>query len=634
LRNISCAEDLVLSFGIGSGSLGLIALLLGLAGSINIPVFTGAAVLVIIFCFPGLEYFRNIYKSLIAGLKEIKISAGFIFGTFIICLVLFMSFCSALPPPTAPLQSDELRYHLADPDRYVMDGIIKYHPESAFSNFPFIVETQFMTALIFANDTSARVIHWLYFAASLLLVSILLGKIVGNGKRMPGILVAVTIPFAPILAGFAFIDCAFAFYSLLSLMVWMKWYENKENRYLYCLGVILGLCLGVKYTAIFVGFIFLVMSLYVSFRKHETRPAEILRITFITFLLTAAVSCPWFIKSYAWTGNPVYPLAYNTFGGDDWGSFNNDFYSHHAGQKGDMNGFKRMSVGGKAWDLVSLLWRPSFNKLHTGGKNWFADWLIGPAFIMIIPLLFFIGKVDKRIWWLTFFAACYTLVWALTYLYNRFLLPALMTLAVAAGYIIHRLEHGIDWPWLKGLVLLIFYFVIGLNSLWITTALTESYLPWSVITGRITRTQHLHNESIKFDQFAYYPAFEYLNDNLIIGEKVILVGEYRSYYLKCDNITSDFFDSPAIIEYLRPARSRMEVLMNLRAAGITHILYNENELSNNGRAYEKLYSMFFSEVGWKKLQSFRQSLENNVVYSENNVIIYKLPGPESTDAGS
>ena len=80
--------------------------------------------------------------------------------------------------------------------------------------------------------------------------------------------------------------------------------------------LVCGFALGTKLLALAVP-TFAIGALVVALRNEPKRGAAWLRIGGFA-LLAAAVAAPWYLKSYLWTGNPVYPFYYELFGGRYW----------------------------------------------------------------------------------------------------------------------------------------------------------------------------------------------------------------------------------------------------------------------------------------------------------------------------
>jgi hypothetical protein len=62
------------------------------------------------------------------------------------------------------------------------------------------------------------------------------------------------------------------------------------------------------------------------------------------------------------------------------------------------------------------------------------------------------------------------------------------------------------------------------------------------------------------------------------GEGILVIGESRRLHMPDGAVMSDWFDPPAVNQYLNLASTPEDLSAALRAAGITHVLVNFEEL--------------------------------------------------------
>ncbi len=156
---------------------------------------------------------------------------------------------------------------------------------------------------------------------------------------------------------------------------------------------------------------------------------------------------PWLTKNVIDTGNPVYPLAYNVFGGRHWDAVSNAKWSNGHGPK--------PISGGLLWASI----------VEVAGRS---DWQ-SPLYVALAPLAFLRRGSRSFTYILSIYAAyLFFTWWLLTHRLDRFWLPMLPVLAVLAGL-------GADWSrrrvWTVGLIPLLFLSVLA-NLSYATTPLT------------------------------------------------------------------------------------------------------------------------------------------------------------------
>lgn len=254
---------------------------------------------------------------------------------------------SCLPPD----DSDELRYHLTIPKRYLEhQGWCRIEGQ-AFSFFPLGMEMLFALplSLDWLRPASQRLslagggkmVHLWFFMLILMLLhewsrQRLQKDLTDTDIKMEGShslwgswLYAV-IPFTAVLGSWAFVDHAVAFGWLASgYLFWLYWMNgHKEN--LYLASIALGWSLMVKYTSLAWWFLFILLTTPILLFGRRANPKACLAVVFLPLVCMS----PWLIHNCLQTGNPFFPLLSNIFG-SGFTPVEKAFYSWHAGMKGD-----------------------------------------------------------------------------------------------------------------------------------------------------------------------------------------------------------------------------------------------------------------------------------------------------------
>ncbi|NIM04808.1 MAG: phospholipid carrier-dependent glycosyltransferase, partial [Armatimonadetes bacterium] len=244
--------------------------------------------------------------------------------------------------PSAGTGWDGLAYHLAVPKIYLQHHRILVLPWMSHSNFPFAMEMLYLLGLALQGQALAKLLNFSCGVLIALAVYCWGNKSIGKGAGLLGMAIFISIPLVFWEATVAYNELAFALFCLLSIWAWWKKEEGPASRWIILSGIFAGLALATKMLA---GFLVVFMVLAILWRKIEqsaddlsvkqkTKPASkrpsekadetpsnpqtgIARPIALALWLVPAllVAAPWYVKSYLWTGNPVYPFFYDIFGG-------------------------------------------------------------------------------------------------------------------------------------------------------------------------------------------------------------------------------------------------------------------------------------------------------------------------------
>jgi 4-amino-4-deoxy-L-arabinose transferase-like glycosyltransferase len=593
-------EELLFGLGFGFGILGMIVLLLGLAGTISQPV------LLLIMVFLTLASGRSSI-NFIRTLPRPR-PGRLILLFLLISLLLALSL--ALLPPTS---WDGLFYHLTGPKLYLDQGRIAPGIDIPHLNFPSLFEMLYLLALGLRGEVAAVLLHFIFVLMLMGLVYVAADKLLGVRNAWSAVIFLLAIPLVLSLAGWAYNDLALAFYevaALYGLLKWrLGWGGQKETKqpaksgevpsegapasnlrssvWLIMSGIMLGLAMGLKYTSV-VALISLAGLILWWYRKQLRRALQPL----LLFLgLAVLVSSPWLIKNLFFTGNPVYPFL---FEGANWDEFRSAAY----GEGGTGIAYDPAScteysteflVGQHATgcDLdvaylgTRLLLLPY--DITLGIRDASQDGPIGPLFLIFLPLLLIYGVFSKRskrpaaLGGLLFFALTQFIFWTIGVIgsaalwQSRLLLPALIALCPALSWLLEDLAH-LDHPRFSLQRLL--YLVIGsvlLVGLFIQAINLLPQQPWGYIIGDESKDENLRRRL-----GSHYEAMKYINTETPEDAGIAFLWEPRSYYCQRDCRPDSILDAFGRLQY--EYGDAPDVVHALRDDGITHILIFEKGL--------------------------------------------------------
>ena len=270
-----------------------------------------------------------------SSLKRIRLKD---FSAFEYLLFAVIGFFIILLPIVAisPVRDyDALMYHLEIPRQYLEYGGIYFNPAAWRSAYPMLTEMLFMIGVIFHLEPFSQLIS-LTFAIIFILSIYAFGRRFFSSKialLAIGILLGnLAMPIYATSPGVEFSSACFEFWSLYAFSIWV--FEDKAKKqivWLAAAGVMIGLAASVKYLSLpamsVIGLLVLAKSIQLDKSDLKKIGQNILVFGFPALVVMA----PWYLKNWAWTGNPFYPLL---FGGQAWSSLRNELFHDYMGSFG------------------------------------------------------------------------------------------------------------------------------------------------------------------------------------------------------------------------------------------------------------------------------------------------------------
>jgi hypothetical protein len=269
-------------------------------------------------------------------------------------------------------------------------------------------------------------------------------------------------------------------------------------------------------------------------------------------------------------GNPTYPLLYEVFGGKSWTAEKNDRWNH-------VHRPHDFSPSALAASLVQV------------GLT--SEWL-SPLVVPLAALALAVRRhraVVVRLWVL--FGYVIAAWWLLTHRIDRFWLPALPLLCLAAGL-------GVCWSpqksWRWGVAGLLTVVLLG-NFAVVSSGGPVGDNRYFVSLGRL-----------RDDPLRVTAWHRYFNREVSHG-RVLLVGDAEPFDLEMPVLYSTCFDDSPF-ELLSKGRTAAEAWSGLRAKGITHVYVDWGEIERYRRSGYGFSAYFRPEV-------FRRLVDKGVLRS-------------------
>jgi 4-amino-4-deoxy-L-arabinose transferase-like glycosyltransferase len=540
----SPGESLIVGGGLGLGALGLLTLGLGLAGLLDVRLFWGLSLVLTLLLRPDLRRLS----------RWRPVWPGWPTGLYLAVVGFFTLFTALLPPA----DWDGLFYHLTAPKLFIQAGQIRPGFDVPHFNFPFLAEMLFTYSMLLRGDIAAKLLHTLYGLLLVGLVYLTTGHHLSRKAAWPALLILLSMPMVTTLAGWAYNDLALAFYQLAALYGLLNYRAAGDKRWLVVSGALAGLAMGLKYTSFVGPLVIGLLLLWEIGRKRES-----LRALAYFGGPAVLVALPWYIKNFFFTGNPFYPFLFH---GLYWDEFRAAWYA----QAGTGIGF----------EPLTLLQLPALLTFGLRDANYF-DGRTGPLFLLFLPLMLLYGVLRYRargegvrpsaLDLLLLFALAQFLVWTWGVIWSRslwqsrLLLPALVALSPAVGWLWTDLAH-LDWPRfsLYRFINLIVGLALALNLVELSLGFVATN-PLAFVVGQESRDENLTRRL-----GAYYATMERLNNTLPPDAVVLFLWEPRSYYCRLDCRPDSILDQLAHDHHRYGDAAA--IVAAWKRAGITHVL--------------------------------------------------------------
>lgn len=423
---------------LGMGVLGLLTLALGLLGWLN----QGTAIALIVLGI--LAGIARLFRTGWRGKAEGHWLAGRTRWSWLVLLVVpFLSVMTAgsmLPPyllwtPDEPHGYDVVEYHLQVPREWYEAGRIVPLNHNVFSFFPFNVEMHYLLAMHLRGGPWAGMYLATMMHGAMMLLAVLAacGFALRLARNASGAAIAAVVaalamlatPWLSQLGSIAYDEGGFLLFSTLAMgwaILAQRDGERRISRFILA-GTMAGLACGVKLTAvpevlIAIGLVSVVLVL-IDRRPDQPSFPHRLAGPLAFGLAGLLVFSPWLIRTWAWSGNPVFPEMAHVLGHGDFSAVQVERWNRaHAPQPAQ---------------------RPLRARLHALGTELLWSWQYG---FLLIPLTLLSVCLNWRRPDVQFLGAMFFLLvlfWlAFTHLQSRFLILAVPICAL----LISRLP----WP--------------------------------------------------------------------------------------------------------------------------------------------------------------------------------------------
>ncbi len=301
ISTLSPLERLALQTALGAGLLALATLVVGATLGASPWLLRAGGVLLLLVLRRDIwawlkewRALRPLWDSATRGGQVLAVGSG-------VLMVIALLF--ALAPP---LKWDALVYHLLLPRVYLSEGRIGDVPWLLRSGLPQNGEMLYTWAMAWGGTEAATALGWALSVVALVGLLGWLSRVLDARAAWVGIgalLIGESVWHG---TAWGYVDWLIVLYGTGTLIVLHAWCQHHDPRWLSLAGIMVGLGLGVKYTAGVLGVGALVVILVHTRRYGQSILAALMRLG----LPAVMAILPWLLKNLILTANPVYPLFF------------------------------------------------------------------------------------------------------------------------------------------------------------------------------------------------------------------------------------------------------------------------------------------------------------------------------------
>lgn len=456
---------------------------------------------------------------------------------------------TALAPPNAA-DWDGLAYHLAMPKLFLQAHRIYNVAFSSHSNFPFTMEMLYTAGLAFHSVGLARAFNWWTGVLCCLGVYLLARRHLQGSGRMAALIFA-GLPIVGWEATTSYADLGTAMFALLAVYGILNFRDTGDRGWLSASAILAGFSAGTKMTALIIVAVCVLWAGVESAILRNTI-ARSVRQGLVYSAVALCVASPWYIKSFIYTGNPVYPFFYGVFGGRGWNANLAELYRVSQ---------LRFGIGTDTISLLKIPYALAFrpDKFYDVTSLSVA---VGVTLLAALPVMLRLRYATRPAYArLLIVSSVQVLVWCFLTQQSRYLMPVLAVLSVASAYAICELSRS---SMLRGILMAVV--VAQLMMAIIMQGIAMVKISGPVTLGLESREDYLSRT------LDIYPAIRAANSDLPKNARIVLFGDTRGFYLDRPYFWGDASHN-ATIPYGR-IRSPGDLARRLVRMGTTHALVN------------------------------------------------------------
>lgn len=552
--------------GIGIAALSLIMFLLAVAGLID---FWLVLVLLILGSVALRKYIQQFLRLVHSAMTFDKKDAYIISIAGIIFLFIFTLLL--LPP----LDYDVLEYHLAAPMRYFQEGRFIPVQGNVYAAFPENAEMLYLLGIVLGKGGMwgwylAKVLNAIMGICAAFALYCYTKRLGGKRAGFWSIVFFITSPWFFVLSIKCYAELYLTLFVILAmgrLFLAVK-EKNVTIQNAGLIGLFCGAAAGAKYTALL--FLFVpVMGLYLVYAalpQDNNKRLKLLKSVLIFLLVFLCVFSPWLIKNTVCYQNPVFPLMGGSIGGGDW-------------QEADFEKFNKGHAPGH-FSITGFI--------RSLGRETVYGQYITPLFLLFVPFILFSAKGKRPFIYAAGYFLVFFLLWYLfTHRITRFMFPASAVLCMAGGAgaaaFLERYRRA-------GVAIILFCLVYCI--MFPSVFYIQSTPHWIQDEAGWREENLSKHQSYIFSQYANHLISE--------NNKILLIGDAQTFYLRKGYISGTVFDRKWIEQAVLDSENTDDIHARLKDKGIRYLYIDWTELAR----FAQTYGEYFSEFNWLLFERF------------------------------
>ena len=458
---------------------------------------------------------------------------------------------------------DSMVYHLGVPNWYLHEGGIKYYP-AIHAQFPFLRQMLNVWGLALGGERLAKLIH---ASSTPLMIATYLALARRYSYPKTTVIAALalfTMPMVNMNLWTAGIDVGMAAFALLAFLAWMNGLTDTalRTRWFVLAGIFGGFCFSSKYPGlIFVFCMSLTTLIWLGIAEKNWMGG--LREGFRIGIIACLVTLPWLIKSWVFTGNPVYPYLFHIFK-------SRDLFPDRAF---DFMSDTQTGAKHNILDLLATPWTQTFTEISSFSSP--GIFLFG--FLGFLTVGLFRKEMRSRAYvaGVLFFGFYWFITNAMT---DRIRLGisgiavGCFLLAHPAGFLYH--QGGKTFKTLLAL----FVGIAGFTGLLSTfPTICNAYVPWDVLTGRESAAHYLSYTHSGMDPYPAMNGFVDAQQFVPPGHRLLIVGDEKTSPCPIPYLASGVHNNSLIVQWSLDAQTVDDLVKRFEENHVSHMMVNVAE---------------------------------------------------------
>lgn len=383
--------------------------------------------------------------------------------------------------------------------------------------------------------------------------------------------------------------------------------QKRQNTSFFILsGLYAGCAMSVKATCLLYS-ASLILAVFFHFRRT---PAKAVRPILIFTAAAALIVFPWLLKNLIYcSGNPFFPFGTSVFGIPEGYTAEN------------ISAF--MADTNPRTSFLSWLIHP-WNILR---GNLSGSDLFSPLFFLLLLFTPFTMRFNPALQFTAVFSCAGWLLWSFFSDMPRFVLPVLPAASVAAVSVLQYAGRKLKKT-LKTVILIHAFFM------WLVFfSLIGNQGRFPVLFNRISAENYLSHMHNIYPAPAW-PVIQYANKHLDINDRILFLGDSRTFYLKRQSAAASVFNREPLAVYAAGSADGDEMYSRIIADGFTHILFNPGEGirtktyrqfadSHTRHVFNDFYNRHLSVVNF-----YNEQIQDQII---NTVFLMKLTSTPLTE---